>query len=234
MNHKAQALAYFHKDRVLTALILYLLVVYSKRFWLGSLGTTMFWVADVVCFVLIPGVLYFWIKQIENPYPAFQTPVLCNIETDYGSLIFQTVILLMVLGILHPISQRIGNQVHSAYPDVLASTLNYDLKVPKMGLLKFSAGLFMGITAGLVEEFFYRGLIYKLLRTHVSSSKWLFVIVSTIIFSTAHWAGGLGHVAAVSVFGFGLAIAFLCTKDIRPLMAAHAIFDFLYFFSVRS
>lgn len=139
-----------------------------------------------------------------------------------------------MLGILHPISQRVGYQVHLAYPDVLPSTLSYDSKVPKMGLLKFAAVLFMEITAGLVEEFFYRGLVYKLLRTHVSSSKWLSIIVSTAIFGSAHWAGGLTHVAAVSVFGFGLAIAFLCTKDIRPLMAAHSIYDFVYFFSVRS
>lgn len=58
MHQKALALAYVRKNRLLTALVIYLLVVYSKRFWLGGLDTAAFWVADVVCFALIPGALY--------------------------------------------------------------------------------------------------------------------------------------------------------------------------------
>lgn len=220
------------KDRLLIALLIYLCVVYSKRFWLGRLDIAAFWIADVICFVLIPAALYFWIARTENPYPTFQTPAQSSPGTDFGALLFQTVILLMALWILYPISSYLGYQVHLAYPDVLTSTLNYDAKVPKMGVAKIFAALFMGVTAGVVEEFFFRGLVYKLLRTYVSHSKWLFILVSTVVFAGAHWAGGAGHIAAVSVFGFGMAVAFLCTKDIRPLMAAHGIWDAVYFYSV--
>jgi membrane protease YdiL (CAAX protease family) len=222
---------YLNKDRLLSALLIYLCVVYSKRFWLGRLDTFAFWVADVICFVVIPGALAWWIYRKESPFPEFRAKSKYDQPTEYGALIFQTLIILLVLWILHPFYQAIAYKVHTAYPDVLKATLNYDLKVPKIGLLKLLVAVFFGITAGLVEEFFYRGLIAQLLRTYVSPSKWLFLIVSTVVFASAHWAGGIGHVAGVALFGFGIGIAYLCTKDLRPLMAAHGIYDFVYFLS---
>lgn len=214
-------------DKKLTiSLIVYLIVVYSKRFWLGDLNGSQFWLADIFCFLIIPFALIFWITRDGSPFKEFYPTSHGNIKITYRRLGFYTFICFLVIIALSPIALRIGEIIRLAHPDLLVRKLSYISKLPQNSDLKIITALYFALTASIVEEFFFRGAVKKVIEVHISESKIVFLILSTIIFGTAHWAAGLGNVISTGLLGLGFALLYLWTKDLRPLMIGHFMYDF--------
>jgi membrane protease YdiL (CAAX protease family) len=216
-------------NKLTVALLIYLTVAYSKRYWLGDLDAFAFWLSDFICFVVIPVALVIWLSAEFNNFPEFQSKNKDMFNTSYGTIAYQTVICVLVLIAAYPIGVFLGKKIILSSYFVLERTLDYDLKLPANLSYKFVIAFYFAITAGVVEEFFFRGLIRKILAYYFSKSNLLFVIVSSIIFAGAHWAGGGLSVITTIFAGFPLAMIYVWTNDLRPLMMGHFIFDFFYY-----
>jgi hypothetical protein len=99
---------------------------------------------------------------------------------------------------------------------------------PTTGWLRLLAISYLALSAGWVEETYYRAMMSKLF-----SPRWwgtlLYVLVSTIVFASAHWEGGVQTMFEAAVFGGIAALLFRAIQNIWPLIIAHTIVDFLWF-----
>jgi membrane protease YdiL (CAAX protease family) len=81
------------------------------------------------------------------------------------------------------------------------------------------------ITAGIVEEFLYRGFAFWYLAHFMPM--WAVVLVSSIAFGLGHTYQGLGGVIRVTVIGIVFGVYYQLTGSIWLPMLAHAILDIL-------
>jgi membrane protease YdiL (CAAX protease family) len=214
--------------KLLIALTLYMVVVLSKRFWLGDLSGVTFWAADFACFVVIPLILFIWIRPIEFSSPTL--PVKNKRPYFFISyiVIFQALACMIILLFTCNWGQRFGSMIEIAYPNLLPSTLDYASKLPSNSEYKLVFALYFGLTAGVVEEFFFRGVIKKITDSY-KRSHLTFVVTSTLTFASIHWAAGITALSISAAAGFSMALLYLKFRDLKPLMLGHFLYDFCYF-----
>lgn len=83
----------------------------------------------------------------------------------------------------------------------------------------------VSITAGIVEEFLYRGFAFWYLAHFMPM--WAVVLVSSIAFGLGHSYQGAGGVARVTLVGIAFGIFYVLTGSIWLPMLAHAVLDIL-------
>lgn len=105
---------------------------------------------------------------------------------------------------------------------------HYETMIPESGIAHQAVILYFALSAGLVEEFLFRGLLWRAARefAHPALCFWL---VSPLAFSLVHWESGLANLLAAWVFGVFAATAYLLIKNLWPLIAGHAVTDWLWF-----
>ena len=94
-------------------------------------------------------------------------------------------------------------------------------------LLKFPVWyrVFLGISAGVVEEVLYRGYAIERL-TFLTGNSWLGGSIAVIVFSLAHFpAWGLGPILVFFVASVVTTLFYFWKRDLVALMLAHAIGD---------
>jgi membrane protease YdiL (CAAX protease family) len=89
--------------------------------------------------------------------------------------------------------------------------------------LQFAA---VSITAGVCEEFLFRGFLMLYLTGLVPGlPAWGAMVISSVIFGLAHWYQGRSGVAGTGVLGLFLGLVYLLTGSLYPSMVLHAIID---------
>lgn len=116
--------------------------------------------------------------------------------------------------------------VQAIYPiNYLGVNFGYRSMIPQNpGLLRIATLIYFALSAGVVEEFYYRGLMRK-----VFNKGFYYVLVSSIIFSLVHWEGGVRSLTSAFVFGLAASSISLYTKNIWPLVIGHFLNDLLWF-----
>lgn len=84
--------------------------------------------------------------------------------------------------------------------------------------------LALAITAGLCEEFLYRGFAMAALA-HAGLSAWLVVLVSSILFGLAHSYQGRGGIVMTFVVGLVLGTSRLAYNSMVPAIFWHSAID---------
>jgi membrane protease YdiL (CAAX protease family) len=99
--------------------------------------------------------------------------------------------------------------------------------LPGEGPLRVFVVLYFALTAGFVEEIFFRGLplLYLTQRFPKALPKRTYVIATAVCFGALHWQNGIHEVAATLVFGVFAAIIYLKLRDLWPLVGAHVLED---------
>ena len=104
----------------------------------------------------------------------------------------------------------------------------YDSFVPESGILYYLVVIYFGLSAGLVEEFLFRGLLYRAFSGFKHSLA-LFLVISPILFSLVHWENGLANLASTYIVGVFMAIAYLGFRNLWPLVIGHIVTDLAWF-----
>jgi uncharacterized protein len=208
---------------------IYFLMVMSKRLVLPSLEGYVFWLVDVIYFVVLPSLLMYKARASINIFEILKIDKDSMDFHFYGTLFFQSLVCLIGIYVFDAVGRRLGFAFQSTYPDFLSSKLNYSSHLPKIGMYKFFLVIYFSITAAVVEEFFSRVMVKEILVSQKINSNLLFVITSSILFGLIHWAGGSFSIVSTGVIGVCLAVSYVWTKDIRPVVVAHFMFDFFYF-----
>jgi len=116
--------------------------------------------------------------------------------------------------------RRIGKTEGEA-PELLRKLANRLLPVNFLEYLPYAV---LAITAGVCEEFIYRGFAIAAF-SKAGLPLWLVVIVSSILFGLAHAYQGRGGIVSTGIFGVLLAIGRLGFGSLVPVMMWHAGLD---------
>ena len=116
--------------------------------------------------------------------------------------------------------RRIGKMEGEA-PELLRKLASRLLPVSLLEYLPYSA---LAITAGVCEEFVYRGFGVAAL-SKAGLPVWLVVLLSSILFGLAHAYQGRAGIVSTGVFGILLAVGRLGFGSLVPVMMWHAGLD---------
>ncbi len=101
---------------------------------------------------------------------------------------------------------------------------------PETGWLRLLALLHLSVTAGVVEEIYYRAAFDRLFPRNRPGAA-AYVIASSLVFAGAHWEGGLPAVVVALSMGIFGAIVFRSTGNLWPLLIGHVAVDWYWFAS---
>ena len=104
----------------------------------------------------------------------------------------------------------------------------YDSIVPESGILYYLVIIYFALSAGLVEEFLFHGLLYCAF-SGFKHSLGLFLVISPILFSLVHWEDGVANLASTYIVGVFMAIAYLGFRNLWPLVIGHIVTDLVWF-----
>jgi len=116
--------------------------------------------------------------------------------------------------------RRIGKMEGEA-PELLRKLANRLLPVNLVEYLPYSA---LAITAGVCEEFVYRGFAIAAFAK-AGLPLWLVVLLSSVLFGLAHAYQGRGGILSTGIFGVLLALGRLGFGSLVPVMMWHAGLD---------
>jgi membrane protease YdiL (CAAX protease family) len=95
---------------------------------------------------------------------------------------------------------------------------------PASGVWRLLAVAYLAISAGLVEEFYYRGLMRLLFGRRVAGTI-LFVLISSLVFAGSHWEWGELKLFYTFVWGVIFAMVYIATGNLWPGIIGHAAVD---------
>ncbi len=88
---------------------------------------------------------------------------------------------------------------------------------------------YLAISAGIVEELYFRGLLFKISQFFRGSTS-VYLIFSPLVFSAIHWEGNLSNMGASYIVGLLGCLVFLWLKNIWPLIIGHTFTNLLWFY----
>jgi hypothetical protein len=187
-----------------------------------------FWIIDTARWTVLPA-LVFWTgirkRLFTPPDLGFHSRVLD--KTNIAWFVAAIVIVPYAMGQAYAYMQDWAMELGDMYP--LAPTFDYRQMQPAhAGPLHLLAGLYLATTAGIVEEFYYRGLLGRIIGRGALRSP-LFVILSTLLFCPPHLYGGSADVAAAAMFALMSALIDVGLGNIWPLILGHILIDLGFF-----
>jgi membrane protease YdiL (CAAX protease family) len=133
-----------------------------------------------------------------------------------------TVFLAVLLNFAYHIAQNVAWVI---FQPVNMAAL-YKSVIPD-GLFHFPVVLYFGVTAGVVEEIFFRALpllyVKERFRNRVPLTG--YVLTTSVLFGVAHWENGAHEVVATIIYGLLAGALYLKLRDLWPLVGAHALID---------
>lgn len=101
----------------------------------------------------------------------------------------------------------------------------YHSVLPQSGWPRILVAAYFAISAGVIEEIFFRGWMYRVagyfLRPRV-----VYLMVSPLLFALVHWESGAANVLATFILGLMTALVFIALRNLWPLIAGHVYTDF--------
>lgn len=138
--------------------------------------------------------------------------------------------LVLVLCVLFaPLYLIVYNESRAAFLSIFpgAPLFAYQSIVPESGAMRVVAILYLAITAGVVEELYFRGLFFKISGFFPAQAA-VYVLSSATFFSLIHWEGALFNVAATFVLGLITALLYLLIRNLWPFIIGHAYTDYVW------
>ena len=139
-------------------------------------------------------------------------------------------LLIIVCIILCPLDYWLYHEIYNYFRAVFPSTpvFSYQSVIPSVGLWSIVIPIYFSLSAGIVEELYFRGFMLKT-SSLFAYPMLSYLILSPLLFSLAHWEGGVANMLATYIFGVLAALAFLWLKNLWPLIIAHVYTDFMWF-----
>ncbi len=195
--------------------------LYLKDLYLISLGNDrlgILWSLDVVFFLLIPSATLFLLTKsgrLEASVIGLNVfPKLIDFLVGVG-----------LCAILLPIfSFFLIPTLESVFRGRLF--VGYDF--PDRQPLRFILIIYAALSAGILEEIVYRGVVISELQ-RASLPPALAVAISCLIFGGIHWGEGLGKVVAMALFGMPFAIWYVRRRSLWAPIISHTLYNLLIY-----
>jgi membrane protease YdiL (CAAX protease family) len=116
--------------------------------------------------------------------------------------------------------------LHTVLPN--EGIFQYKSVIPEGGIRRMLVVIYLALSAGFVEEIYFRGLLFKAC-SFVPSATLKYFVLSPLLFALAHWESGPANTAAAYVVGVVTAGAFLAMRNLWPLIAGHIYTDYFWY-----
>jgi membrane protease YdiL (CAAX protease family) len=216
------------KNRELTALLLIGILPFELNglynIYLAS-WPLYYWIVDIISWIFLPLAMYFW---------GIHRGLFTNAEIGFhpyvSGRIHYTCILVLILSPIiyfaHGYSRAIAMRIIPT--NYGAVNFGYGQVVASYGGPKFLMLFYFAVTAGLVEEFFYRGVMYKLICMRKRRFI-MYVFISSLVFSSVHWELGVQFLLSHFLWGLVMGSIYYKIRNIWPLVFGHTIIDLIAF-----
>jgi membrane protease YdiL (CAAX protease family) len=127
----------------------------------------------------------------------------------------------LLLGVFQWFNLRRIGQMSGAVPDFMRKLGE---RVLPSALVEFGPYAALAVTAGVCEEFLYRGFVMAAL-SRAGLFSWAVVLVSSVLFGLAHTYQGRTGVAGTTLMGLVFGTARVALHSLGPVMVWHAVVD---------
>lgn len=190
---------------------IYLIALNNSR--LGLL-----WMLDILFFLLIPSATLFWLYR--NRKISLQGIGLANRPTAVTIMAG----VLLCAGLVILIQWNLRPFLNALLPWHLYAGYDFPHSQP----LRSITILYAALTAGILEEIVYRGIVTTELQKHIHS-KVMVVVLSCVIFAGIHWSEGPATLIYIGTWAIIPTIWFLKQKNLWGPITCHILYDLLIF-----
>jgi len=189
----------------------------------------LYWLWDfveqvLVGFLLLWGILHFagWrLRDIGIGWPEGRWPALRLL----GYAVIATLLLMSSL------TDRLTDAMGVVPP--VDDDYDYSIVLPEGRGLRILAVLYLCAASSVIEEIFYRGVLWRAISPASSglARQACFVLVSTAFFGASHTEQGLYGVISTGLWGAMCSVLLLLMRNLWPLIAGHAatnLYQFRY------
>jgi uncharacterized protein len=138
-----------------------------------------------------------------------------------GKIILISVAGAIVLGGLHWLNLRRVSRMPGDAPEMMRMLARRILPMNLVELLLYSA---LAVTAGVCEEFLYRGFAMAAL-SRAGMAAWAVVLCSSVLFGLAHAYQGRSGITGTTMMGLVFGIVRIAYDTLVPVMILHATVD---------
>ena len=194
------------------------------------LGTAManpvwYWIADVLQWVIVPAACLVLLKiRYQVDYHSYGLDLRSLLSQR--NLVYTCVALALFLLMVFPGYGALWKYLWTL--DDLTRVGGDPERMMPRGIVAASAvTLYRSITAGFVEEVFYRGLLRNALIGSVATERNVlaYLAFSSILFGLAHWEAGATAIVTFTVLGAFAGLLYLFCNSLWPLIAGHVVTD---------
>ena len=220
-------------NAVLIACAAHVVLSISDGFFKESLhrySDLAFWIFDFAKFIAVPIVVLVWLWRAYSITSASYGLRSFGKSDNWAELLGLTLFLAVVLYAAYEVSLHIAWYWASRIFHLQSTAPFYTAIMPD-GWRHFTVALYYGVSAGFAEEISFRGLplLYIRERFGIEKPGWKYVVVTSLLFAAAHWENGPHELVATFAFGVVASVFYLKLRDLRPLVAAHALIDVWHF-----
>ena len=190
-----------------------------------------FWTLDIAAFVGLTAALYLWgIRRKLFTNEALGFTVAIGPWRSAAVVVGVSVLVtpFMIWADAGVVAWAMQHLTRSSWESSFRYKDMLPLPGPSTGLWRLLGVLYLGISAGFSEEFLVRGVMRELF-----GRRWwqviAYVVVSTTLFAAIHWENGMRGMAETVLFGLIAAVFASATRNIWPLVVAHAAVDIGWF-----
>ncbi len=216
------------------------LLVICLPFFLFSFGDSFlwpegraiaYWFIDILGNVVIPSVVLLLASRVCRLSAKNIGLFPIRSTRELFRLIWMCVVCTLLLLFVDLFAVSFTRYLVAEYPGLLEQVYTSPDNIPKAWPWRGFVIAYLVLTASLVEEIFFRGILKEIIFRLIPYGRgFIFVVISTVLFSAIHWKLGLvPFVAAISI-GLLLGVLYTQLSDLRPLIVAHAVLN-LYWLS---
>ncbi len=189
---------------------------------LHGYSPALFWAFDVLKFVVIPAAVLVWLARGFSILPSAYGMRRMSRNEGWIRFFGLTVFLVAILSLVY----RAALWISWTIIRPAGSGAFYSDIVPAGGL-HWPIVLYFALTAGFVEEIFFRGLPLVYLQERFGSRIPVaaYLLGTGILFASIHWENGAHELIATFMYGLLAGALYLKLRDLRPLIGAHVLID---------
>jgi membrane protease YdiL (CAAX protease family) len=189
--------------------------------------TAVFWLADILAMVVIPTIVF--VILLKKDALTLKSIGVLPLPRSIGQILKFIIVIIVLTAGLFFIYTYVWIVVSDYFKqNYLATGFSYATQIQKTGKYATLFNVYASLTAGVVEEVYYRG-VFRTIFSDSTMGKVAFVLCSSAVFSAVHWELGVVFLIATFVFGLAASTYYSLSKSLLPLVIAHSCIDFLYF-----
>lgn len=229
----AKPLASTGRTAVWAPLLSFIAVDVLKGFVWPNLDGLAFFALDAFCLVLLPAVLFWlYIARIGFSMKSLYLYDLNSTKSRLTSLELAVAAISFTIAalVLDRLANSVGNEVSISLPSILPRPHWYQDHQLQSPLGHFISALYYSVSAGIAEEFIFRGVLRSVMAlTFPEISLAGYILLSAVLSSIVHFSHGLANVIEAFLDSLVFATAYAKVKDLRPMIVAHCAIDFGWF-----